>query len=136
MPVRKDRQWMATVRGGGGDARGGSTIAGADAGGATASSGREGGATTEVGAGAVGAETGSCSGIENADVSASTTGEDGAAAGMVKVSRCTRSGIASEPISTAVHAVMCECGWRTRRSVKPSQTTTPRASTPTAEPTG
>src|SRR5712691_4682774 len=99
MPVAKDRQSIAR----GIASRGRSTIAGANAGGDAG--GIAAGETTEPCIGRAGNETASESGLESADM-ASTTGEDGGAAGMVSVSRCSRSGIAKEAISTTVHAVI------------------------------
>src|SRR5262245_66652615 len=127
MPVTNDRQSKETDRFGCGEACGGSMIAGNSAGGASVDSagGNAVGGTTEPGAGA-GDETTS-GGLDSADVSAATAGDDGGEAGRVSVSRCMRSGIASEPINTTVHAVMCACGFRTLSNAKPSQTMPPSA---------
>src|SRR6266702_4244239 len=54
--------------------------------------------------------------------------DGGGPAGIVTITRCISAGIASEAISTNVHAVICACGFRTRRSVKPSHTLAPSAS--------
>src|SRR5712672_45443 len=133
MHVTKDRQSKNTDRFGRGDARGGSTIAGTNAGGAAVAS--AGGETTELGAGRAGGETTSAGGLDSAAVSATTAGDDGGTTGIVNVSRCTRSGIASEAINTTVHAVMCACGLRTLSNLKPSQTTPPSARDRSADST-
>src|SRR6266550_2043486 len=129
MPVTKDRQSKDTDCFGRGDACGGSTTAGTNAGGAAVASagGNARGETTELRAGRAGDETTSAGELDSADVSATTAGDDGGTTGMVSVSRCTRSGIASEAINTPVHAVMCACGLRTLSNAKPSQTMPPSA---------
>src|SRR5262245_50169819 len=130
MPVAKDRQSTDTDRIGRGEACEGTAIAGSNAGGAALASagGNAGDERPEVAAGCIGDDMGSADGVHNAEVSTLTMGDDGGATGMVSVSRCARSGIASDAISTTVHAVMCACGLRTRSSVKPSHTTAPSAS--------
>src|SRR5215831_17233313 len=135
MPVMNDRQSKETDGLGRGEACGGSMIAGNSPGGAPVDSagGNAGGETTVLGAGA-GDETTS-GGLDSADVSAPTAGDDGGKTGMVSVRRWIRSGIASEPINTTVHAVMCACGFRTLSNAKASQTMPPSARDRSADST-